>query len=268
MKSDQSYQWDADDYTVHSTAQKEWAEELIQKLHLMGNESVLDVGCGDGKITAAIAALVPDGCVLGIDSSENMISSASRHLQKDQIPNLSFQVLDVNHLDHVDKYHIVFSNAALHWCVDHQNLLNRIRASLKPGGRMLLQMGGKGNAEGILRVLDELMPEPEWVRFFSQFTFPYGFYDPEQYKKWLGQAGFEIRRIELIPKNMCQNGSEGLAGWIRTTWLPYLNRIPLHLQTDFINELIERYLRRFPADNNGIVHVRMVRLEVEAILAG
>ena len=70
---------------------------------------------------------------------------------------------------------------------------------------------------------------------------------------------------ELIPKDMIQKGKEGLAGWIRTTWLPYTERIPENMRNNFINELINSYNNRFPIDDNGLFHIKMVRLEVEAV---
>ena len=188
MKSDKSYQWNAADYAQHSSAQLKWAEELIKKLNLRGDEMVLDIGCGDGKITAGIAEMLPDGRVLGIDSSREMVSLASRSYPEKTFPNLSFQMLDVRDLDHDNRYDVVFSNAVLHWCLDHQPILRRIKTSLKPRGRMLLQMGGKGNAQDILNILDELQLLDKWSSFFVDFSFPYGFYDAELYRQWLEEG--------------------------------------------------------------------------------
>jgi trans-aconitate 2-methyltransferase len=75
------------------------------------------------------------------------------------------------------------------------------------------------------------------------------------------------KRLELISKDMTQKGKEGLAGWIRTTWLPYTEKIPANLQDEFIDEIINLYSKKFPIDENGLFHVKMVRLEVEAMNA-
>ena len=71
--------------------------------------------------------------------------------------------------------------------------------------------------------------------------------------------------MELIPKDMNQKGKEGLAGWIRTTWLPYTRRIPENKRDNFIDDVINSYGKTFSIDDNGLFHVKMVRLEVEAI---
>ena len=97
------------------------------------------------------------------------------------------------------------------------------------------------------------------------FEFPYGFHDPEDYGLWLKEANLNPIRVELIPKGMSYKDKDGLAGWIRTTWLPYTDRVPVHRRNEFITHLVEKYIEKHPLDSTGNVHVRMVRLEVEAI---
>ncbi|MCE5250411.1 methyltransferase domain-containing protein [bacterium] len=260
----EAYTWDSEEYSRHSSAQYEWALELIGKLGLQATESVLDIGCGDGKVTAALAARVPDGCVVGIDSSEAMISLARRTFPEADFKNLSFDHMDASRLTFENRFDVVFSNAALHWVRDHVPVLQGIKRSLRPPGRILLQMGGDGNAHGILSVIDELMVRDAWRPYFGNFIFPYGFYGPDDYRKWLALAGLREKRIELIPKDMKQKGREGLSGWIRTTWLPYTELVPSHMRETFIAEIVDIYLRDNPIDDSGYIHVSMARLEVEA----
>ncbi len=193
------YDWNAGEYAKHSKAQQVWARELIAKLHLQGSENILDLGCGDGKVTAEIAAAVARGSVLGIDNSDSMIALARKAYSADQCPNLRFQLADAQALPFNQEFEIVFSNAALHWIRDHEPVLDGIYKSLRPGGRMLLQMGGRGNAAAILSVLDDMISSTRWTAYFAGFDFPYGFHDPGNYQKWLNQAGFQSIRAELIP---------------------------------------------------------------------
>ena len=101
--------------------------------------------------------------------------------------------------------------------------------------------------------------------FFENFAFPYGFHGAEEYASWLKTAGFQAVDARLIPKDMRHAGRAGLAGWIRTTWLPYTQRVPENLQEAFISELADRYLEDHPPEADGGVRVKMVRLEVQAI---
>jgi trans-aconitate methyltransferase len=255
------YQWDASEYERHSVAQLQWAGELIAKLHLKGHETILDLGCGDGKVTAAIAALLPEGHVLGIDNSAQMIQLAQR---RHSGANLSFELLDIRDLNWTERFDVVFSNAVLHWIKRHLPVLVRVHKALKKGGRMLLQMGGSGNARDVVSVMDRLI-HSKCGQHFKQFTFPYGFYGVQDYTGWLVKAGFSHLRVELIPKDMQHQDRHALAGWIRSTWLPYLERIPDRQTEPFITAVVDEYLNRHPPDDQGIIHVAMVRLEVEAV---
>ena len=100
------YDWNARDYAEHSTAQQEWALELIAKLHLQGSESILDIGCGDGKVTAEIATAVPNGSVLGVDNSRSMVELAQKKYPADKFPNLNFQLADARNLPFKQQFEI------------------------------------------------------------------------------------------------------------------------------------------------------------------
>ena len=258
------YQWDAQDYEKNSAQQRLWAQELIRKLELRGDEAVLDVGCGDGKVSAEIAASVPAGWVVGIDLSGEMIGLAQALFPAAGYPNLRFQQEDASRLPFVAEFDVVFSNATLHWLRDHRPALQGIARSLKPGGKILLQMGGKGNAAAIVAAIEELLLRPEWSPYFSGFAFPYGFYAPQEYQDWLLTAGLRPTRMELIPKDMLHPGKAGLTGWLRTTWLPYTQRLPEEKRATFLAALVDTYTAVHPADDQDNVHVSMVRLEVEA----
>ncbi len=261
---DGQYQWDAGDYAKNSGAQMEWANELIAKLNLKGDESVLDIGCGDGRVTREIADCLPKGSVVGIDNSLEMIRLAKASFPKDQFANLRFETGDAGNLKIDSRFDIIFSNAALHWVKDHRPVLAGIKKCLKPNGRILLQMGGQGNALAIFRVLETLVNQRDWSPYFNGFTFPYGFYDDKIYSQWLHETGLEPIRVELIPKDMIYEDINGLEGWIRTTWLPYTNRVPDDLKETFINTLAKTYIQFHPSPNDDKIHVGMVRLEAEA----
>jgi trans-aconitate 2-methyltransferase len=259
-----AYNWDAADYASHSSAQRAWARELIDKLKLRGHEDVLDLGCGSGDVTAWLAETVPRGAVTGIDSSADMIALAKRNFPPDKYPHLNFRQLDVRNLDYQESFDIVFSNAVLHWIHDHQPVLDGISRSLRPGGKTLLQMGGRGNAADMVAIMNILIQEDSWKSYFREFTFPYAFYAPAEYRSWLAAAGLEAERVELIPKDMSHDGPGGLAGWIRTTWLPYVSRIPEIQRDAFIDDVVSHYSDENPLDEDGRSHVKMIRLEVEA----
>ncbi|NLE43690.1 MAG: methyltransferase domain-containing protein [Chloroflexi bacterium] len=262
--SNPPYRWNATDYARNSSAQFSWAQELIAKLHLRGNESVLDIGCGDGKITAMLARRAPHGRVVGIDSSAGMVALASRDYCGERCRNLRFEMLDARAMRFDNEFDVVFSNATLHWVRDHVAVLRGIEQGLRPDGRILLQMGGRGNAADVIAVMDTVRASPNWQGYFSGFEFPYAFYGPEDYVVWLAHVGLEMVRVELMPKDMTHRDREAFAGWLSTTWHPYIDRVPEEQRGRFLSAVVDEYLARHPIDTDGATHVEMVRLEVEA----
>jgi len=263
MSQKNNNQWNAEDYEKNSTAQMEWANELIEKLHLQGDESLLDIGCGDGKVTYALAERLPSGKVVGIDASAEMITLASQSHQRD---NLSFRHMDASALHLDQQFDVAFSNAVLHWIRDHLSVLINIRQHLNPGGRILFQMGGQGNTLNMHETVMAMIRCDGWSGYFEGFTYPYSFYHPDDYAQWLPEAGFEMQRAELIPKDMVHADPDALKGWLRTTWFPFTDRLPESLKEMFLDEVVRTYLSKYPVDEQGRTHVGMVRLEVEAIV--
>ena len=262
--------WDAHDYVAHSAAQQLWARELIEKLRLRGDEAVLDIGCGDGRATAMIAERLPDGSALGVDSSPSMIAKA-----REQFPppgggrragpaNLIFRLLDARALDLPPAFDVAFSTAALHWIPDHEAILRGVRAALLPGGRLLFQMGGRGNITEALAVMEEVMGRPRWRSYFAGFVPPHHFFGPEEYEVWLPAAGLALTRVELFPRDMPHAGRAAFVGWLRTTWFPYIECVPPELAAVFLDEVADAYEAAHPPDEDGVYRVRLMRLEVEA----
>ena len=256
--------WNPEEYARNSSAQLTWARELIDRLKLDGSETVLDVGCGDGKITAEFVRVLPDGFVLGTDSSPAFIDYARSHYPPERFPNLRFEMIDARQLSSDRSFDLIFSNAALHWVDDHLAFLSGCARLLRPGGRLVVSCGGKGNAADIIAVLESIIRQPTWSNYFTDFEFPYYFYSPQDYRPLLDTAGLRANRLELVEKDMIHSGREEMAGWIRTTWLPYLQRVPVHLREKLIDEVVEAYLAINPLDDKGRSHVRMIRLELEA----
>ena len=257
--------WNAADYAANSVVQQTWARELIAKLNLRGDESILDVGCGDGKVTAELARASPDGLVVGTDASPQMIAFAKRTFPAKKNPNLKFQVMDARKIKFARQFDVIFSNAALHWVDDHEKVLRGAATVLKPGGRLVVSCGGKGNAQDVFVALRPEIRLKRWREFFKKMPTPYFFYAPDDYKKWLPKFGFKIEKLKLAPKHATYNGAEGFATWLRTTWIPYVQRVPENVREEFIAAVTQRYLAKHPPDADGKVHVKMVRLEIDAV---
>ena len=264
-KTKKGLHWNAADYAANSAAQQIWARELIAQLRLREDEHVLDVGCGDGKVTAELARAVPQGSVTGIDASPEMIRFARRNFSTDKYPNLEFHVLDARHIRLPMRFDVVFSSSVLHWVDDHPAFLRGAVACLRPGGRLVVSCGGKGNAQDVFVALRPEIRLKRWRHFFRKLQKTYFFHSPAEYERWLPRFGFKTQRIQLAPKDAVYPGRDGFAAWFRTTWLPYTQRVPEDLRDEFVAAVTDRYLARHPPDATGRVRVRMVRLEIDAV---
>jgi len=255
------FRWNPADYADQSAAQLAWAQSLLQRLKPTGTESILDIGCGDGKVTAEIAAAVRGGFVIGVDSSAEMIAhAAARH----RAPNLEFRCADARSL-HLDRsFDIVFSNASLHWVDDWQAVFKNLARCLRTGGRLIVSCGGKGNADEVLHAAERICATAPWRQYFRDFNFAWHFHDDVSADRLLRQAGFVPDRVELVLKDMTHDGPAGLAGWFRTTWMPYTHQVPEESREAFVATIVDGYLAGRPPDAEGRTHVAMVRLEIEA----
>ena len=247
--------WNAKDYAKHSKGQEVWARELIAKLDLKGDENILDLGCGDGKVTALLASMTY-GSVVGVDKSKTMIDFATNSHS-----DIEFRVMDARRLSFESRFDLVFSNAVLHWIDDHEAVLQGIKKALCPNGKIVLQFGGEGTAKEILEVMDQFISK-RYIEYFRDFRFPYNFPHSDEYRVLLQSVGFEDIDAKLIPKDMIHDDIEAFKGWIRTTWFPYIDCVPQSMREAFIDEFVEAYLEFRPLDEESRVHVDMVRLEV------
>lgn len=258
------YQWNAEDYARHSSGQEAWGAELLASLELRADDEVLDVGCGDGRLTAAIASRVPKGRVVGVDSSIDMVRHASARFVGAAHSNLHFEQADAAALPFADAFTVVFSNAALHWVRDHGPVISGIARALRPGGRLVAQMGGAGNVATVIASFEAVMQQPRWGSDFRGFESTYGFHHPQDYASWLSAAGFEVHEARLIPKDMVHADRAAFVGWLRSAWHPYTSPVGAADRPAFIEAVAAEFLAANPADAEGRIHVPTMRLQVRA----
>ena len=126
-------------------------------------------------------------------------------------------------------------------------------------------MGGYGNAADIMEIVTQATESEKWADYFETFINPYHFYKIQDYENWLSQTGYKAKRVELIAKDMVHDSHDKLKGWLRTTWFPYTNQLPDNEKESFLTHVVEQYIQYNPVDSAGKTHVKMIRLEVEAV---
>lgn len=191
--------WDAKTYDRLAAPQEEWAREVLERLPLRGEETVLDAGCGSGRVTRLLAERLPRGRVIGVDGSESMVAEARRSLAElgERVEIVHSDLLALELEEPVDA---VFSNATLHWVLDHALLFRRLHATLKPGGRLVAQCGGEGNVAEWIEATTAAAARPEFAAAFEGWQGPWNFAGPGETEARLRDAGFTEARCWLEQK--------------------------------------------------------------------
>lgn len=162
-------EWDAREYHRLSDPQFEWGKRVLDRLPLRGDETVIDAGCGSGRLTALLAERLPRGHVLAVDNSTNMVHEARTTLApfgdrvEVRVANLTEFVSEIP----VDA---VFSTATFHWVLDHDRLFASIRSCLRHDGRLVAQCGGAGNLAEFYRLAEEIAEGPAFRQWFAGFS--------------------------------------------------------------------------------------------------
>jgi trans-aconitate 2-methyltransferase len=233
------FEFDAAKYAKASQPQREWGDKLIAELSLSGGERVLDLGCGDGAVTARLAELVPNGQVVGIDSSQSMITAARQRERS----NLRFVQMDINALSLDDRFELIFSNATLHWVLDHAPLLANVYGHLSAGGVARFNFAGDGNCRHYFPAVRAVMELPEFRGYFEDFTWPYYMPTIEQYQALVAES--PLQEFEVWGENADRYfpDADAMAGWIdQPSIVPFLSRVPEAGKRDFRDAVVQRTL--------------------------
>src|SRR5215218_11246118 len=238
--------WDAGAYDRSSEPQQAWASEVVGRLEgIAPDATVLDVGCGTGRVTEALLALVPRGRVLALDASVDMVELARGRLG-DRAEVWCQDVLDLELEEPVDA---IVSTATFHWVTDHDRLWARLARVLRPGGVLEVQCGGEGNIDRVREVIEAVSEDtaPELVGWS-----PWVFAGPQETERRLRDAGFTAIRCWLTERPTYPGNVEE---FVRTSILPaHLARLPEERRQPFAEAVGTRV--RFPLD--------YVRLNVSA----
>jgi trans-aconitate 2-methyltransferase len=227
--------WDASVYDRVSDVQATWAREVIERLPLRGDETVLDAGCGSGRVTAMLLERLPRGRVVAVDAAPSMVEHARVALPADRATVFQSDLVDLTLDEPVDA---VFSNAVFHWVPDHPQLFRRLHDALRPGGIVIAQYGGEGNVARFHRLADEVAAEEPYAEHVAGWHGPWNFTSAEDARRWLTEAGFLDVEAWLEPRPMRPAEPRE---FIRVVCLgPYLGLLPEELQASFVDAVAER----------------------------
>jgi len=231
-------EWNAETYHRVSNPQFDWGTVVLGRLPLDGDECVLDVGCGTGRLTEQLLTRLPRGRVVGIDQSSNMVRVAHDHLQGHG-RRAQMVVADAAALPMREQADAVFSTATLHWVLDHPRLFRSLFDALKPGGRLVAQCGGAGNLVRIHHRTDALMADSRFAGHFTNWSEPWEFADAETTARRLTDAGFEDVLTWLEQSPVLFPDADAFRTFVTNVICgPYLAHLPdPTLQDAFIDEV-------------------------------
>jgi trans-aconitate methyltransferase len=251
---------DAQGYHLNSELQLKAAGETIDAISWTDFENILDIGCGDGKITASIAKKCPQGSVVGLDISPSMIDFASAHYLPS--PNLRFLQGDAADLPFENQFDLAVSFSTLHWVLDQSNALRQIQKALVPGGKIYLMTYGK-SPMNVSTVGEELVSTPKWAPYFSSYTQQRVFYTEEEYRAVLETSGFvEVKLTSEWAQTLFPN-REALIGFIKPL-LNYTKHLSEELQQTFAEEIAEKIRAMTPPTMDGSIPYATLKLQAVA----
>ncbi|MGO9973476.1 MAG: class I SAM-dependent methyltransferase [Solirubrobacteraceae bacterium] len=234
MSAESKGDWDAGTYDRVSDIQLNWALEQLRRLELRGDEVVLDAGCGSGRVTALLVDMAPQGHVYGVDASPSMVAHAAQALDG----RATVLCQDLVELELPEAVDVIFSNATFHWIHDHDALFAALHRSLKPGGRLVAQCGGKGNIDTFRRAADDVAHELRYAEHFADWQGPWNYATDTETSARLGAAGFEDVSCWLEPKPVTPADP---SAFVRTVCLlRHLIPLPEELREPFIEEVLAR----------------------------
>ena len=237
---DEPVDWDAATYHRVADNQEEWGTEVLDRLELAGDETVLDAGCGSGRVTRLLLERLPDGRVIGVDAAPSMIEEARSNLER-YGDRVELRVGNLTDLELDEPVDAVFSNATFHWISDHDRLFSRLATALRTGGALEAQCGGEGNVAEWKRAIESAMGDERFAPYFRGMTQPYNFASVGDTEIRLERAGFVVGRVWLEERTV--EPSEPRE-YVRSVGLnPHLARLPEELGNAFIDTVLGSMLR-------------------------
>jgi trans-aconitate methyltransferase len=243
-------EWNAQQYIQTAGFVPRMGEYLLDLLAPQTGERVLDVGCGEGSLTAKIAARGAD--VVGVDADENMVQAA-------RAAGLDARRMDARDMPFRAEFDAAFSNAALHWMKPMPPVIAAIARALKPGGRFVGEMGGFGNVESVhVALLDALQRRGIHSASYDPWYFP----SPQAFRLLLEEAGLTVETAELFPRPTNLPKGQNVTDWLNVFGKPFLKPLRAEEQDDFLKEVAAQI--RLPMEGGQYV-LDYVRLRFKAV---
>jgi trans-aconitate 2-methyltransferase len=250
-------EWDGGVYDRISAPMEALGRAVLDRLALAGEETVIDAGCGSGRVTEALIERLPRGRVIAVDASPSMVAAARERLERAGIGPERVEVRegDLLELEVAEPVDAILSTATFHWILDHDRLFARLHAALRPGGRLAAQCGGKGNIDVLRGVAHAILEREPYAEHFRDWRAPWNYAGPEVTGERLRGAGFASAECWLQPApQQPEHPREFLSEIVLG---PHHQRLPVQLREQFMDTVL--------AELGTPVVVDYIRLNIDAV---
>jgi len=232
--------WSGRDYAEVSSLQRAMITDAMAGLAFDRDEWVLDIGCGDGFLTRAIADMVPGGFAVGADASKRMIATASTAAVAGT-SGPRFVVADARRLPFSESFDAVVSFNALHWVPQQEDALAQIATTLRPGGRATVQMVCAGPRASVESVMMDTCENSLWARYFTDFTTPFVHVDPDRYGELATSAGLTLDSLVVTDREWDFGSREAFERWCGVGSTAWTDRLPECDRDPFVTAAVDAY---------------------------
>jgi trans-aconitate 2-methyltransferase len=232
--------WSGRDYAEVSGLQRTMITEAMAALSFSPEEWVLDIGCGDGFLTRAIADLVPRGGAVGADASRRMITTAHAAAG----PSASgpwFVVADARRLPFTARFDAAVSFNALHWVLQQAQALEQLAAVVKPGGRVTIQMVCAGSRPSLESAAMEVCQRSSWATWFDGFVAPFVHVDPDHFRDLAASAGLKVADLVVVDREWDFGSRDVFERWCAVGSTAWTDRLPESERPRFVSDEVDAY---------------------------
>lgn len=236
-----SREWNSSEYHRLSGPQVSWGKRVLARLQLRGDELLLDAGCGTGRLTAELLQALPNGRVVALDVSQNMLRSAREYLQPQFGRRAQVVAADLPDLPFENAFDGIVSTAAFHWVLDHERLFRNLHRALRPGGWLQAQCGGGPNIAHLRERMATLAASPTYAPFLPDFPSPWFFQNAEGAADTLQRAGFVEVETSLEAAPTVMEGRQQYEEFVRTVIVrAHIDRLPdPELRGQYVSQLAD-----------------------------
>jgi trans-aconitate 2-methyltransferase len=231
--------WQAEQYGKINSLQQLLASHALSQLRIRGDERVLDVGCGDGRVTESVLGRLEHGSLVGVDPSASMVEAARQRLAGSG--RAVVELGDAATLDYHAEFDLVVSFNALHWELRWRQALHRIRDALRTGGRALLVHVCDGERPSLEDVGMQTCAAARWSTSFTGFTAPFVHVPPDAYVEAATASGFVVDRAVVDDVRWDFGSRAAFAAWCAAGMVSWTSRLPSDQRQAFIDDVLGAY---------------------------